>query len=161
MQKKSAKDERIKREKHRRTDDILQAARNVMLIKSYTGATMDDIAAKAGLTKPTIYQYFKTKDELFVGLIEPVILTMAEKLEAISTNAEAGKYKSGKQIIHDVYNVYYDMFETDPELFRLFNIFLQVGFNADMSSDALIRVKEMGRRCFVAGNSIVSASITR
>jgi AcrR family transcriptional regulator len=54
---KAAISERMKREKARRMDEILLAARTLMLAKSYTGATMDEIAAEAGFTKPTIYQY--------------------------------------------------------------------------------------------------------
>ena len=161
MQKITPKNTRMQREKLRRTDEILQAARNVMLVKSYTGATMDDIAAEAGITKPTIYQYFKTKDELFAGLIEPLILTFRSKLEAVTTDIETGKYKSGKQIVHDVYNVYYDTFETDPGLCRLFSIFLQVGMNTDPDSMATRKIRELGKMCFVAGHSIASASVKK
>ncbi len=57
MARKAAISERMKREKARRMDEILLAARTLMLAKSYTGATMDEIAAEAGFTKPTIYQY--------------------------------------------------------------------------------------------------------
>ena len=161
MQRKRAIVDRIKREKLRRTDEILEAARNVMLVKSYTGATMDDIATEAGLTKPTIYQYFKTKDELFVGLIEPLILTLKSKLEAVKAEIDEGKHKSGKQVIRDVYNVYYDTFETDPDLFKLFNIFLQVGMNTEMNTNALKKIKELGKMCFVAGHSIASAAVAK
>ncbi len=159
MQKTTPKNSRMQREKLRRTDEILQAARKVMLVKSYTGATMDDIAAEAGITKPTIYQYFKTKDELFVGLIEPLILIFKSKLDAVKTDIDAGKFKSGKQIIHDVYNIYYDIFETDPALCRLFIIFLHVGMNADTNSEATRRIMDLGRKCFIAGNSIAAASV--
>lgn len=161
MHRQPAIDNRIKREKLRRTDEILQAARNVMLVKSYTGATMDDIAAEAGITKPTIYQYFKTKDELFVGLIEPYILAFKSKLDAVKTAIDEGKYKSGKQIIHDVYNVYYNTFETDPDLCRLLIIFLNVGMKADKNSDATTRMREMGKTCFISGNSIAKACVGR
>lgn len=161
MQKPDQKAIRIQREKLRRTDEILQAARKVMLIKSYTGATMDDIAAEAGITKPTIYQYFKTKDELFVQLIESHILAFKSKLDAVKTGIEAGNYKSGKSIIHDVYNIYYDTFESDPALCRLFIIFLQVGMYADTNSEATKRIRELGKMCFISGHSIAGASVGR
>ena len=69
MARNAAINERMKREKARRMNEILLAARTLMLAKSYTGATMDEIAAEAGITKPTIYQYFRTKDELIVALV--------------------------------------------------------------------------------------------
>jgi len=43
----------------------LDAALTIFSKKGYPAATMDTIAAEAGLTKPTLYQYFQGKDELF------------------------------------------------------------------------------------------------
>lgn len=41
-----------------------------MLEKGLDEASMDDIAARAGTTKPTIYAHFKSKDELFAAVVE-------------------------------------------------------------------------------------------
>ena len=49
-------------EKHARA---LDAALTVFSQKGYAATTMDAIAAEAGLTKPTLYQYFPGKDYLF------------------------------------------------------------------------------------------------
>jgi len=49
-------------EKRKRT---LDAALSVFARCGYTSATMDAIASEAGLTKPTLYQYFQSKDDLF------------------------------------------------------------------------------------------------
>jgi AcrR family transcriptional regulator len=125
-----------KRENTHRKEEILRSAREVMLKKGYVGATMDDIAAEASLTKPTLYQYFKTKDELFVNLIEPLIKSLALKLEKIRIFLEQKKYKTGKDIIRDIFDVYYRTFESDPYLFKLFNIFLQFGFIYSMDDDS-------------------------
>jgi AcrR family transcriptional regulator len=150
---------RLKREKERRIEDILNAARTVILDKDFSGATMDDIAGEAGITKPTIYQYFKTKDELFVHMIKPLIGTLAEKLEFIRQKAENKNYKSGKDIVSDVFNVYYDTFEQDPDIFRLFSIFLQVGLVQKISPDAASAIKTWGKKCFGEGNRIVKLGV--
>ncbi|MGO4436740.1 TetR/AcrR family transcriptional regulator [Rhizobium sp. RAF56] len=55
---------RIERERR-----ILDAALKVFADKGYVGASMDDIAAEAGLSKPTVYQYFPSKDELFTAML--------------------------------------------------------------------------------------------
>jgi AcrR family transcriptional regulator len=44
---------------------ILDAALRVFSLTGYSGATMDAVAAEAGLTKPTLYQYFPSKESLF------------------------------------------------------------------------------------------------
>lgn len=159
MTPKPSVEKRLKREKKRREDEIIQAARSVILTKNFYGATMDDIASEAGITKPTIYQYFKTKDELFVAIVEPLIESLALQLEAIRKKLEQKKYTSGREIIADVFNVYYNTFEADPELYKLFNIFLQVGVVHKMSEDAATAIKQWGRKCFIEGNLIVAKGI--
>jgi AcrR family transcriptional regulator len=152
-------EKRIKREKIRRTEEILIAAQKVMLVKGYNGATMDDIAAEAGLTKPTVYQYFKTKDELFVQLIEPLIQSLALKLEAIKILLEQKKYENGRKIISDIFDVYYGTFEENPDRFKLFNIFLQFGIIYNMNVESNSIIKLWGNKCFKEGNAIVSLSV--
>jgi len=41
-----------------------------MLEKGLDEASMDDIAARAGTTKPTVYAHFKSKEELFTAVVE-------------------------------------------------------------------------------------------
>ncbi|HQO01620.1 MAG TPA: TetR/AcrR family transcriptional regulator [Spirochaetota bacterium] len=159
MQRNPAIEKRLQREKERRIQEILQAAQRVMLIKNYSGATMEDIAAEAGITKPTIYQYFKTKDELFVSMVSPLIEYLATRLESIRMSVEKGGYNSGKDIIHDVFNVYYETFEQDQDMFRLFNIFLQVEATREMNKKAAAIIKEWGIKCFQEGNQIVHTAI--
>lgn len=152
-------EKRKKREKLRRAEEIIMAAQKVMLEKGYSGATMDDIAGEAGLTKPTVYQYFKTKDELFVQMIEPLIHSMALKLESIRNLLEENRYESGKKIISDIFDVYYGTFEENPDLFKLFNIFLQFGVLYSMNEESSAIIKLWGNKCFKEGNSIVSLSV--
>ena len=47
----------------------LDAALTVFSENGYAAATMDAIAAKAGMTKPTLYQYFDGKDALFQAMM--------------------------------------------------------------------------------------------
>ena len=47
-------------------NDILAAANEVFLSNGFSKANMQDIADKAGIGKGTIYEYFKSKDDLFV-----------------------------------------------------------------------------------------------
>jgi len=49
---------------------ILAAAGLVFFRYGYAKATMSEIAAKAGLKKPSLYYYFPTKEDLFRAVIE-------------------------------------------------------------------------------------------
>jgi TetR/AcrR family transcriptional regulator, mexJK operon transcriptional repressor len=48
---------------------ILYAALIVFSDLGYSGATMDAIAFEAGLSKPTVYQYFESKERLFTAMM--------------------------------------------------------------------------------------------
>ena len=53
-----------------RRDRIVWAAKRVFLEKGLDQASMEDVAARAGTTKPTVYAHFKSKDELFAAVVE-------------------------------------------------------------------------------------------
>lgn len=53
-----------------RRERILWAAKRVLLEKGLDEASMDDVAACAGTTKPTVYAHYKSKDELFKAVVE-------------------------------------------------------------------------------------------
>lgn len=48
---------------------ILDAALRVFAATGYSGATMDAVAAEAGVTKPTLYSYFPSKESLFQAMM--------------------------------------------------------------------------------------------
>jgi TetR/AcrR family transcriptional regulator, regulator of autoinduction and epiphytic fitness len=49
--------------------EILSAARQLIQEKGLGGMSMDDVAAQAGVSKPTLYSYFATKEDLVVSAI--------------------------------------------------------------------------------------------
>jgi len=61
--------ERKTREKEKRRDEILTAAKKVFFSKDLQTATMDEIAEIAELSKGTLYLYFNSKDELYLSLL--------------------------------------------------------------------------------------------
>jgi AcrR family transcriptional regulator len=56
------------RAKQERRDEILAASVRVFLDRGVAGATMDDIARQAGVSKGTLYLYFDSKDALFLTI---------------------------------------------------------------------------------------------
>ncbi len=52
---------------------ILEQTRKEFLIRGYSGFTMDDISAKTGISKATIYKYFPGKHDLIKGLVQEII----------------------------------------------------------------------------------------
>jgi AcrR family transcriptional regulator len=83
--------ERKQRERERRRQQILVAAKRVFSTKGFAGATMEDIAREAELSAGTLYLYFRNKDELFSSLFIRVLQYLNLRLEhVIATTADQG-----------------------------------------------------------------------
>jgi len=53
-----------------RRDLILETARDLFALNGVRRATMGDIAQKAGVGKPVLYQYFSSKDDIITAVID-------------------------------------------------------------------------------------------
>lgn len=67
---------------------IFDSAIKIFSDNGYDGATMDDIAANAGVAKGTLYYHFKSKEEIFKYIITEGMNVIREQMEA-----EASKEK--------------------------------------------------------------------
>jgi AcrR family transcriptional regulator len=56
--------------KEERRSRILEAAAHVFSERGYEAAAIDEIAERAGITKPVVYDHFSSKRELYVSLLE-------------------------------------------------------------------------------------------
>ncbi len=108
--------ERRQREREQRRRQILQAARRVFFQYGYRNATMDMIAAEAELGKGTLYEYFATKEELYVGLLEDGLRLLDEAMARMSEEMAA---KPIEQAIRSMARQYWCFAEENPEYFTL------------------------------------------
>ena len=72
----SKRDER----RDERRDGILDVARDCFLADGYAGTSMSSIAARLGGSKGTLYNYFKSKEELFEAVMQRQCGALAETL---------------------------------------------------------------------------------
>jgi len=72
-----------------RKAQIYQAALACFNRKGYHRTTMDDIVAESGLSKGSLYWYFKSKKELFLSLFQEVMGQIGQAWEGIAANEEA------------------------------------------------------------------------
>ena len=73
---------RKEREKNIRQREIFLAARELFVLKGYHNTTLEEIAQQADFGKGTIYNYFKSKEELFLGIINELAAEMVELARA-------------------------------------------------------------------------------
>jgi AcrR family transcriptional regulator len=72
-----------------RKAQIYQAALMCFNRKGYHHTTMDDIVAESGLSKGSLYWYFKSKKELFLGLFRDLMDQLGQAWESIAADEEA------------------------------------------------------------------------
>src|ERR1700742_4881151 len=89
------KPQRWQRRKEERAPEILEAALACFAEKGFAGTRMDDIAARAGITKGTIYLYFKSKEELFKALARQSI---GERIAAITAQLQGSDSPAPEQL---------------------------------------------------------------
>ncbi len=109
--------ERKEREKERRRQQIIVAAKRVFSEKGFSRATMEDIAQQAELSPGTLYLYFKNKDELYASLSLRVLQYLNIRLNHVVK--EEGL--DPKQRIEALKEAMYDVYKFDPLI--LINMF--------------------------------------
>jgi len=78
----AAKTQRRTRIQEEKEERILEAALGVFSLRGFRGSTIDEIADAAGMSKPNLLYYFRTKEAIHRQLIDRVLSTWLEPLRA-------------------------------------------------------------------------------
>jgi len=106
---------RREREKLRHRGEILDAAEAVFAEKGFHRTTVDDIAARSEFAVGTIYNFFESKEQLFVELMKTGIEKIGQVLIPIlDSNQEEEKKLSGFIRAH------VDIIESNIEFIKLY-----------------------------------------
>jgi len=97
-----------------RRRQLLTAAQEVFVENGYHAAAMDDIAERAGVSKPVLYQHFPGKLELYLALLDMHVEDMIGRMRAaLSSTTE------NKQRVRNTFRAYFDFVSSQGEAFRL------------------------------------------
>ncbi len=134
--------ERKERERERRRQQIMVAAKRVFSAKGFNKTTMEDIAKEAELSPGTLYLYFKNKDELFASLSLRMLQFLIIRLESLSQKIDL----TLEEKLGIVKKALYDVYEFDPIV--LINMFhLQSSETLkNLSPELLSNIKDMSRK---------------
>ena len=134
--------ERKERERERRRQQIIVAAKRVFSEKGFTRATMEDIAHEAELSPGTLYLYFKNKDELYASLSLRILHYMLIRLEHLNNDNHADI----EARISGLKEAMYDVYEFDPMI--LINMFhLQSSDTLkNLTPELLSEIKRLSKR---------------
>lgn len=71
------------RRKDARPGEIIEAALDVFIAKGFSATRLDEVAARAGVSKGTLYLYFPSKEELFKAMVRQTVLPSVGQFEAM------------------------------------------------------------------------------
>ena len=108
--------QRRAREKARRQQEILAAAKEIFFEKGTHQATMDDVAAQAEVSKGTVYLYFQSKESILAHLLLEGLSILLSQLEAAYAPQEP---LSAEQHLRQLVAAYWQYSQTYPDYFRL------------------------------------------
>lgn len=72
----------------KRREEILDACEKIYRSKGFFGVTMKDIGAEITCTRPAIYRYFETKEEILLGLLVREYQGWLEELTSVKNCAD-------------------------------------------------------------------------
>jgi AcrR family transcriptional regulator len=80
---------RWRRRKDERPTEIIEAALATFSERGFAGTRLDDVARRAGVTRGTLYLYFRSKEDLFKAVVRQMILPMIQiREEMIEASTE-------------------------------------------------------------------------
>ncbi len=84
---------RSRKERHSRPREIVDAAFQEFAAKGFAGTRLEDVAARARVSKGLPYLYFKTKEELFKAVVKSIVTpafdAMRTEIETTTLSTEA------------------------------------------------------------------------
>ena len=106
---------------------LLRAAQDVFVAQGFHAAAMDDIADRAGVSKPVLYQHFPGKRELYLALLEEHVGQLRDRVR----DAMAGTDDNAERVVGAV-RAYFEFVDAEGEAFRLV-------FESDLRNDVDVR----------------------
>ena len=97
-----------------RRKQLLAAAQQVFVAHGYHAAAMDDIAERAGVSKPVLYQHFPGKLELYLALLDTHCDAIIAKVRSAMLATP-----DNKERVKGAVQAYFDFVDHESEAFRL------------------------------------------
>jgi AcrR family transcriptional regulator len=120
-----------------RRRQLLDAAMEVFVARGYHAAAMDEIADRAGVSKPVLYQHFPGKQELYLALLDESVDRLIEAVAAALRSTA-----DNRQRVNATFAAYYEYIAEHTGTFRLV-------FESDLTSEPAVRerLEAADQRC--------------
>jgi AcrR family transcriptional regulator len=130
-----------------RRKQLLEAAQEVFVAQGYHAAAMDDIAERAGVSKPVLYQHFPGKLDLYLALLDTHCDAIIDRMRNAMSSSTDNKVR-----VAAATSAYFDFIDHESEAFRLV-------FESDLRNDPAVRARfeRVERGCIEAITETIMA----
>lgn len=120
-----------------RRAQLLDAAQQVFVAQGYHATGMDDIAGRAGVSKPVLYQHFPGKLDLYLALLEQSAEALVDRVRSALDDTTDNKLR-----VYAAMQAYYAYVDDTAGTFRLV-------FESDLTAEERVRarVERTTQRC--------------
>lgn len=123
-------------EHDKRKHEILQKSLDVFIDEGYEDATFQKIADRCGITRTTLYIYFKNKYEIFLGSLKELLSDLEITLKKICLNEKLSSEEALRQIMSAIA----DTIESNKKLFSvLLNYLMQLKKSGVDTNERVLR----------------------
>ncbi|CAB4576506.1 unannotated protein [freshwater metagenome] len=129
-----------------RRAQLLSAALEVFTAAGYHSAAMDEIADRAKVSKPVLYQHFPSKLELYLAVLDLHIDSLVFAIQKA-----IAQHRSNADRVKATVEAYFGFIDSEGEAFRLL-------FESDMSLEPQVRerLNRMTYDCAAAVSAVIS-----
>jgi AcrR family transcriptional regulator len=129
-----------------RRAQLLSAALEIFTASGYHAASMDEIADRASVSKPVLYQHFPSKLDLYLAVLDLHIDSLVFAIQKAIAST-----RDNKNRVKATIDAYFGFIEGEGEAFRLL-------FESDMSIEPQVRerLERMTYDCAVAVSAVIS-----
>lgn len=131
-----------------RREQVLAAAQEVFVASGYHAASMDEIAERAGVSKPVLYQHFPGKLELYLALLDAHLTDLVARVRGALASTEDNKARVAASV-----SAYFDFVaaeqDTPSGAYRLV-------FESDLRNDPAVR-ERVERNLAEAADAVTDA----
>lgn len=135
-----------RRDSERTRSDILQAALEEFSSMGHSGARVDRIAARAGVSKPMIYDYFGSKDEIYAAALREAYVQIRRGEAQLALDPD-----NPRAAVRELVHFTMDHFRRKPWFIRMLNsenllggeTVAQLSDAADIQSVLVTRLSEV------------------
>lgn len=123
-------EERRKKEKENRKNSILKVARKLFFERGFKSVTVDLIAAKAEVSKGSIYLYFDSKEEIYTQILISANIERHKEIENFTKQDG-----SASELLLSFALDYVNFFLDNNELFRILMTFMLQSENMNLTEE--------------------------